>query len=1286
MEATTCVFALCVLYSRFMRQLTLFALWCSLLPAQDLIESAAKSALTRAAADLALTPTSTQGTYIAKQYKTAHNGITHFVYKQEFQGLEVWNTEWVVNIDASGQVVNSGGQLAPEPSPGLAPAGVREAVAGLTAALQYVNPDLPSGQIALNRKARDGRSYSFSRPVARADSESIGRPVWYLINGALRPAWVFTIVDGTDVREVAVESTTQAIAGDRHLTQYQRAPQARVFTKSSPQPNPTPGVLSTEPFAYVNRETVSLSGDPTASPRGWVAGNSTDGNNVSAVFNPLGILFDNLAQPTRAVDGNFNFPLELGPGQPLLTAYKDAATTNLFYWANRAHDLFHASGFDEASGNFQLDNFGRGGSGGDPIMANAQFGSTNFGGPLLNNAFYTSYGREDGTPSGIHMYLVQDFNNGLVSDGSYDSEVMIHEYAHGVSNRLVRQLDGHQGRAMGEAWSDFFALEFTLPDGVSLDGSHPMGEYFSQLFGAGIRTRPYSTNFAVNPLTYSNLGRVISGPQVHSDGEIWMECLLEVRANLIRQFGEKEGRRRVRLLVIDGMKLATPNPSMVNMRDAILLADRVGFKGDSQDQIWTAFAKRGLGILAQSFSADSTHIVASFEKPSAQGQLRFYEDKYILGETVRVILADGNNLADRATVQLTTTHGDLETLNMRRQGSVFVGTIGTNQFAAPKAEDRLLGVVPTDSLTAFYVDADTGAGPKLIDRTVATGQEYTAVLGLPPIPTGSGTETRLFNVVGRGVIGSALVNLPFAFPFYGNTYKTLRVYGDGLIAFDIPNIFGCKDLPTLQRINGIAPLWMELAYGGNAQANENVYVSRGPGSVTFRWAAETQRTLLAPPLGQAAEPVNFTTTLFDDGRIQTSYGEGNRNLNNDFRFVYAFGCQTSTPVVALSSGHETQLIGSATHNGRTSMAGVPSLTWLPPFGNSTLPAVVIESPSAGGKAAGILNLRGVAWDDSGFSPRLDLLVDGTAVGRAFINTLRPDFCAQQRVTGCPGIGFSSNLNMSALGIKPGPHTLQLRASNFQGGFTDSALVNFEVEAAAPAVVTGRIEAPTDGAEITGQTIFRGWVHAGPIRITAVDSLIDGISNGAAIYNQPRPDVCTGLTPLPVNCPAVGFQYLFDPILGIQTVAPGRHTLQFRARDDSGRLTLFPETPVSFTIPGTPNRVPTGALETPVANATLRGTVTVRGWAYDPDGTVTSARLIVNGVVQATFRLVEPRPDICATLPNVRACPNIGFETTLDTTLLRNGLNSLYIQVFDNAAGSVNLPLTSGTGINVFVGN
>ena len=41
----------------------------------------------------------------------------------------------------------------------------------------------------------------------------------------------------------------------------------------------------------------------------------------------------------------------------------------MFFHVNWLHDRWYEAGFDEASGNAQKDNFGRGGIGGDPILA-----------------------------------------------------------------------------------------------------------------------------------------------------------------------------------------------------------------------------------------------------------------------------------------------------------------------------------------------------------------------------------------------------------------------------------------------------------------------------------------------------------------------------------------------------------------------------------------------------------------------------------------------------------------------------------------------------------------------------------------------------------------------------------------------------------------------------------------------------------------------------------------------------------------------------------------------------
>ena len=70
---------------------------------------------------------------------------------------------------------------------------------------------------------------------------------------------------------------------------------------------------------------------------------------------------------------------------------------NLFYLNNVVHDILYGHGFNEAAGNFQVDNFGRGGKGGDPVQAEAQDG-----GDTDNANFATP---PDGRKPRMQMYL-----------------------------------------------------------------------------------------------------------------------------------------------------------------------------------------------------------------------------------------------------------------------------------------------------------------------------------------------------------------------------------------------------------------------------------------------------------------------------------------------------------------------------------------------------------------------------------------------------------------------------------------------------------------------------------------------------------------------------------------------------------------------------------------------------------------------------------------------------------------------------------------------------------------
>ncbi|MFV0138294.1 T9SS-dependent M36 family metallopeptidase [Empedobacter falsenii] len=152
-----------------------------------------------------------------------------------------------------------------------------------------------------------------------------------------------------------------------------------------------------------------------ASPNGWhntadsTIKTRTEGNNVRAVrdHNSIGYQTYNSAyntitlKDTDYADGgnnlNFDFPMDLT--EHPYTNW-EAATTNLFYMNNMMHDIFYNYGFTEANGNFQKENFDKGGTGNDDVVALAQTGLS-IG--AINNATFAT--PPDGRSPRMAMYL-----------------------------------------------------------------------------------------------------------------------------------------------------------------------------------------------------------------------------------------------------------------------------------------------------------------------------------------------------------------------------------------------------------------------------------------------------------------------------------------------------------------------------------------------------------------------------------------------------------------------------------------------------------------------------------------------------------------------------------------------------------------------------------------------------------------------------------------------------------------------------------------------------------------
>jgi hypothetical protein len=197
-------------------------------------------------------------------------------------------------------------------------------------------------------------------------------------------------------------------------------------------------------------------------------------------------------------------------------------------------------------------------------------------------------------------------------DGDNDLSVIQHEYTHGMTNRMVgggETLSGEQAGAMGEGWSDWYALNHLFDAGLE---TQPVeGKYVTANADRGIRNYGYGNS----PLNYGDLGYDIVGNEVHADGEIWTATLWQLRQGLIQRYGTAAGQKRAALLITAALPDTPPSPSMLDARDGILTADQDLYGGKDTGLIWSVFANRGMGSQAGSQGSSDPDPVPSFTSP-----------------------------------------------------------------------------------------------------------------------------------------------------------------------------------------------------------------------------------------------------------------------------------------------------------------------------------------------------------------------------------------------------------------------------------------------------------------------------------------------------------------------------------------------------------------------------------------------------------------------------------------------------------------------------------------------
>src|SRR5262249_3187143 len=160
----------------------------------------------------------------------------------------------------------------------------------------------------------------------------------------------------------------------------------------------------------------------------------------------------------------------------------------------------------------------------------------------------------------------------------------------------------------------------------------------------------------------------------------------------------------VERLVTDGMKFTANNPTFVDGRDGILVADQVRTGGANQCLIWRAFAKRGVGYGAFSLSGSSNAVRESFDLPpwcESEGKASLDQGAYFDSDSaVTVQVGDADLASDASTTAVvTSTSGDTEQVTLSRVANVpgsFAATLPLRRGAA-SANDGTLDVALGDT-------------------------------------------------------------------------------------------------------------------------------------------------------------------------------------------------------------------------------------------------------------------------------------------------------------------------------------------------------------------------------------------------------------------------------------------------------------------------------------------------------------------------------------------------------------------------------------------------------------
>ncbi|HZH29439.1 MAG TPA: T9SS-dependent M36 family metallopeptidase [Pyrinomonadaceae bacterium] len=362
---------------------------------------------------------------VTDQYTDSHNGVTHIYLRQQIDGIEVVSADMSTNVARDGKVINLNSSLIKE---------LRAAVRGGNAALspsqavefvtRHLGLTLTETLDTLETKAGAERETTLSRGGVASEPIRVKLVFQPVAENEVRLAWSVELseISGRHWWNISVDAVTgEILAGYDYIDHdnwgsnvvpdvaRNRSFAARIAATA---PRASLAAASTAtvtdgssynvyalPLESPNDGSSTLQWNPAdalASPFGWHDTNGatgaeytrTRGNNVHAYTDlDANNAVDTGSDPDGGANLQFNYQFDPTKAPEL---NRPPAVVNLFYWNNIVHDVFYKYGFNEAAGNFQVNNYGKGGAGNDYVQAEAQDGSgtnnANFGTPPDNGS------------------------------------------------------------------------------------------------------------------------------------------------------------------------------------------------------------------------------------------------------------------------------------------------------------------------------------------------------------------------------------------------------------------------------------------------------------------------------------------------------------------------------------------------------------------------------------------------------------------------------------------------------------------------------------------------------------------------------------------------------------------------------------------------------------------------------------------------------------------------------------------------------------------------------------